>query len=72
MLTYNLISWLLAFIIFSRDVQLNPGPCDIINPIILNTTSVKPVNRHKLIEFQKHRRIETSKSSLPYSDMARR
>ena len=54
MLTFGLISWFLLLIYMSGDIELNPGPGTHIKGLLLNTRSVKSINRdrNKLVELQ--------------------
>ena len=53
MLEQGLITWIYMLLILSGDIESNPGP-NIINGFLLNTRSIKSVNRrrNKLAEFQ--------------------
>jgi hypothetical protein len=47
MLTLGILYWILILIILSGDIESNPGPQWLLHGILLNTRSVKSVNRER-------------------------
>lgn len=64
MLNFGLPMWLITLIMLSGDIESNPGPVKHLSGILLNTRSVKSVNRNrnKLIDFQSI--VHTKKASI--------
>jgi hypothetical protein len=63
MLNFGLIPWLVALLVLSGDVETNPGPTGTINCFLLNTRSVKSVNRNrnKLVELHSLTALKNAK-----------
>lgn len=63
MLSIGLLHWFVLLLIMSGDIETNPGPNNRINCFLLNTRSVKSVdkNRNKLVELQSLASLKESK-----------